>query len=79
MRAEALLKRETKAEESENKGAAIHRLLPAVVQLTVQFIRTIRNGMVLRMRGLVALAPEYNSMTAQLQPATDTTYILTPT
>jgi hypothetical protein len=65
-RAEALLKRETKAQESGNKVAAIHRLLPAVVQLTAQFIRTIRNGIVLRMRWLAALAPLRTSMTAYL-------------
>jgi len=63
-RAEALLKRETKAQESGKKVAAIHQLLPAVVQLTVQFIRTIRNGIVPRMRCLAAPAPLRISMTA---------------
>jgi hypothetical protein len=58
--------RETKAQESGNKVAAIHRLLPAVVQLAVQFIRTIRNGIVLRMRWLAALAPLRISMAAYL-------------
>lgn len=48
MRAEALLKRETRAQESGNKVAAIRRLLPAVVQSAVHFIRTILNGIVLR-------------------------------
>jgi hypothetical protein len=57
VRVEALLKRETKAQESGNKVAAIHRLLPAVVQLTVQLIRTFRNGIALRMRWMAALAP----------------------
>jgi hypothetical protein len=66
MRAKALLKRETKAQESGNKVAAIHRLLPAVVQLTTQFIRTIRDGIVLRMRGLAALPPLRISMAAYL-------------
>ena len=47
MRAKARLNRETNAQESGKKVAAIHRLLPAVAQLTAQFIRTIRNGMVL--------------------------------
>jgi hypothetical protein len=65
-RAEALLKRETKAQESGKKVAAIHRLLPAVVQLTVQFIRTIRNGFVLRMRWRAALSPLRISMAAYL-------------
>ena len=45
------------------KLAAIHQLLPAVVPLTAQFIRTIRNGMVLQMRWL---APLRISMTACL-------------
>jgi hypothetical protein len=66
VRAEALLKRETLAQESGKKVAAIQRLLPAMVQLTVQFIRTIRNGIVLRMRCLAALAPLRISMTAYL-------------
>ena len=66
MRAEELLKREPKAQESGNKVAAIHRLLPAVVPLTAQFIRTIRNGIALRMRWLAALAPLRISMTACL-------------
>jgi hypothetical protein len=64
MRAEALLKRETRAQESGKKVAAIHRLLPAVVQLPLQFVRTIRNGIVLRMRWLAGLAPPRISMTA---------------
>jgi hypothetical protein len=51
--------------------AAIHRLMPAVVQLTAGFIRTIRNGMVLRMRWLATLAPLRISMAAYLWPATD--------
>jgi hypothetical protein len=72
MRAEALLKRETNAQESGNNVAAIHRLLPPAVQLTAQFIRTIRNGTVLRMRWLAALAPLPNVMTAYLGPDTDT-------
>ena len=64
MRAEALLKRETMAQESANKVPAIHQILPAVVRLTAQFIRTIRNGILLRMRWLAALASLRNSMTA---------------
>jgi hypothetical protein len=66
MRAEALVERETKAQESGNEMAAIHRLLPAAMQLTAQFIRTIRNGIVLRMRRLAALAPLRISMAAYL-------------
>jgi hypothetical protein len=53
-------------QESGNKVAAIHPLLPAVVELTAQFIRTIRNGIVLRMRWLAALAPLRISITAYL-------------
>ncbi len=71
-RAGVLLKRETKVQESRNKVAAIHRLLPEVVQLTAQFLRTIRNGMVLQMRWLAALAPLRISMAAYLRPNTDT-------
>jgi hypothetical protein len=72
MRAEALVERETKAQESGKKVAAIHRLLPGVVQLTAQFIRTLRNGIALRMRWLAALAPLRISMAAYLRFATDT-------
>ena len=78
MRAKALLKRETKAQESGNKVAPIHRLLPEVVQLTAQFIRTPRNGIVLRMRWLADLAPLPNVMTAYLGPDTDTVALPTP-
>ncbi len=66
MPTEALLKRETKAQESGNKVAAIHRLLPAVAQLTAQFIRTIRNGIALQMVWLAALASLQISMAAYL-------------
>ena len=66
MRADALLKRETKAQESGNKVAGIHRLLPAVVQLTAQFIRTTRNGIVHRMPWLADLAPLRILMAAYL-------------
>jgi len=66
MRAKALLKRKTKAQESGNKVAAIHRLLPVVVQLTAQFIRSLRIGIVLRSRGLADLPPLRISMTTYL-------------
>jgi hypothetical protein len=59
-----MLKHETKAQESGNKAAAIHRLLPAVVQLAAQIIRTLRNGIVLQMRWLAALNPLRISLTA---------------
>ena len=42
------------------------RLLPAVAQWTAQLLQTIRNGIVLRMRGLAALAPLRISMAAYL-------------
>jgi hypothetical protein len=61
-----VLHRETKAQESGNKVAAIHRQLPAVVPLTVQFIHRIRNGIVLRMRWRAALAPLRIYITAYL-------------
>ncbi len=66
MRTEALLERETKVQKSAKMVAAIHRLLPGVVQLTAQFIRTIRNETVLRMRWLAALAPLRIFMAAYL-------------
>jgi hypothetical protein len=61
-----MLKHETKTQESGNKVAAIPRLLPEVVPLTAQFIRTIRNGILLRLQWLAALAPLRISMAAYL-------------
>ena len=66
VREESLLKRETKAQESGNKVATVHRLLPPVVHLRAQVIRTIRNGIVVRMRWLAALAPLQISKAAYL-------------
>jgi hypothetical protein len=66
MRAEALLKRETKAQESGKKVAAIHRLLPAVIQRTAPFLRILRNGIVLQMRWMAALVPLRISITADV-------------
>ena len=66
MRTDALLKHETMDQESGKKVAANHRLLPVEVPLTVQFIRTLRNGIVLRMRWLAALAPLRIYMAAYL-------------
>jgi hypothetical protein len=66
VRTEALLKRETKAQEAGKKVAAMHRLLAAVVPLTAQFIQTLRNGIVVRMRWRAALAPLRISMAACL-------------
>ncbi len=54
-RTETLTKREARAQESGKNVAGIHRLLSGVVQLTTQFIRTIRHGIVARMRWLAAL------------------------
>ena len=65
-RRKALVKREQKARESGKKVAAIQRLLPAVVQLTAQFIRTLRNGIAVGMRWLAALAPLRASMKSYL-------------
>ena len=64
MRTDALLKHETMDQVSGKKVAANHRLLPVEVPLTVQFIRTLRNGIVVRMRCLAALAPLRITMTA---------------
>ena len=65
-RRKALVEREHKARESGRKVAAIQRLLPAVVQLTAQFIRTLRNGIALGMRWRAALEPLRVSMKAYL-------------
>ena len=65
-RQKALVKREAKAQESGRKVAGIHRLLPAVVQLTAQFIRTLRNGIAVGMLSLAALAPLRASMKSYL-------------
>ena len=61
-----MVEREAKAQESGRKVAGIHRLLPAVVQLTAQFIRTLRNGIAVGMRWLAALAPLRASMKSYL-------------
>ena len=56
-RRKAMAEREHKAGETGRKVAAIQRLLPAVVQLTAQFIRTLRNEFATGMRWLAALEP----------------------
>lgn len=65
-RREALKQREIKAQESGRKVAAIQRLLPDVVQLTAQFIRTLRNGILVKMRWQAALEPLRATMKAYL-------------
>ena len=47
--------RKSRAAAAGRKVAAGHKLLPAVVQLTAQFIRTLRNGILIRMRWARAL------------------------
>jgi len=47
--------RRSRAAAAGRKVAAVHKLLPAVVQLTAQFIRTLRNGILVRMRWACAL------------------------
>lgn len=47
--------RKSRAAAAGRKVAAVHKLLPAVVQLTVQFIRTLRNGILTGMRWARAL------------------------
>lgn len=42
--------RKSRAAAAGKKVACIHKLLPAVVQLTAQFIRTLRNGILMEMR-----------------------------
>lgn len=47
--------RRARATVAGRKVAAVHKLLPPVVQLTAQFIRTLRNGILLGMRWTRAL------------------------
>jgi len=47
--------RKSRAAAAGRKVAAVHQLLPPVVQLTAQFIRTLRNGILLGMRWARAL------------------------
>ncbi len=47
--------RRSRAAAAGRKVAAVHKLLPAVVQLTAQFIRTLRNGILTGMRWARAL------------------------
>jgi len=49
------LQRRSRAAAAGRKVAAVHKLLPAVVQLTAQFIRTLRNGILVGMRWARAL------------------------
>ena len=65
-RRKAMAEREHKAGETGRRVAAIQRLLPAVVQLTAQFIRTLRNGIAAGIRWLAALEPLRVSMIAYL-------------
>lgn len=62
----ALKRRERQAQADGRKVATIHSLLPAVVQLTAQFIRTLRNGIVAQMRWRAALEPLRATMKAYL-------------
>ena len=65
-RGAAMKQREIKARESRRKVAGIQRLLPAVVQMTAQFIRTLRNGIVIQMRWHAAIEPLRTSMNSYL-------------
>ena len=65
-RTQALSRRREVAAKTGRKVAAFQRKLPAVVQLTVQFIRTLRNGIVGKMPWLTALAHLRRSMESYL-------------
>lgn len=65
-RREALKQREIKAQESGRQVAVIQRLLPDVVQLTAQFIRTLRNGILVKIRWQAALEPLRATMKAYI-------------
>jgi hypothetical protein len=49
-RADQLVRRERKARAAGRKLAAVQKRLPSVIQLTAQFIRTLRNGILTGMR-----------------------------
>lgn len=65
-RSEAMKHRVIKARESGRNVAAIQRLLPAVVQMTAQFIRTLRNGIAVKMSWHAAIEPLRTSMNSYL-------------
>lgn len=54
-RREQLIQRQTQARALGRSVAAIQKFLPAAIQLTAQFIRTLRNGILLGMRWARAL------------------------
>ena len=54
-RADQLVRRERQARAAGRKVAAVQKRLPSVVQLTAQFIRTLRNGILTGMRWIRAL------------------------
>lgn len=65
-RFEALEARHDTATQVGRKVAKIHKKLPAIVQLTAQFIRTFRNGIVGKTPWLTALAHFRRSMESYL-------------
>ena len=54
-RQEQLVQRQTQARALGRSVAAIQKFLPVAIQLTAQFIRTLRNGIFLGMRWARAL------------------------
>jgi hypothetical protein len=65
-RAAALADRRERAAAAGRTVARIHDRLPAIVQLTAQFIRTLRNGILLKMRWAAALALLRHSLKSYL-------------
>lgn len=54
-REQQLVQRETQAKAAGRKVAAVEKLRPAIIQLTAQFIRSLRNGILAGMRWARAL------------------------
>jgi len=58
--------RESRAKARGGKVAFIHSLMPIAVQLTAQFIRALRNGIIVGMRWLAAVEILRGAMKAYL-------------
>ena len=65
-RAVALEARGNRATRAGRTVASFQELLPAVVQLTAQFVRTLRNGILIKMRWIEALVLLRRSMESYL-------------
>ena len=59
-------RRKKRAGDAGRFVATFHRLLPAIVQLTAQFLRTLRNSILTQMRWATALAHFRRTMESYL-------------